>query len=103
MTGDIGFSAAVMSWGDPEYLNIMQNRYTGHDIEAGFVVYHKFPIEEEADDHCYLHWLPKEYCELMSTLQAQGDGEIHYNSPRQALGDSKLQWMAENTAVSKVC
>jgi len=94
--GDIGTSAAVMSWGDAEYLKLMHYppTDTGHDVGAGFVIYHKYPIEEPNDgvvddDHCYLHWLPKMFCE---------------NEPgtRQALGESKLAWMLENTEVSKV-
>lgn len=89
---DIGTSAAVMSWGDPEYLKIMHNYNTGHDIGAGFIVYHKYPIEEpNEDNHCYLNWLPKEYCEL----------PLLDPNPRQALGDSKLAWMVDNTEVSR--
>ena len=97
--GDIGTSAAVMSWGDPEYLKIMHNYNTGHDIGAGFVVYHKYPIEDEAAEgnHCYLNWLPKEYCDTAGTIQDE-DGVLN---PRQALRESKLAWMAENTEVSR--
>lgn len=43
-----------MSWSDTEYLELMHNCNTGHDIGAGMVVFHKYPI-----DHCYLNWLPK--------------------------------------------
>jgi len=99
MTVDIGTSAAVMSWGDPEYLKIMHNYNTGHDIGAGWIVYHKYPIEKpNEENHCYLHWLPKDYCDTAGRMQAQDDGEIN---PRQALGESKLAWMAENTEVRR--
>ena len=96
--GDIGTSAAVLSWGDPEYLKIMHNFNTGHDIGAGFIVYHKYPIEEpNEENHCYLNWLPAEYCNTAGVMQGE-DGVIN---PRLALGESKLAWMVENTDVRR--
>ena len=78
MTGDISTSAAVMSWSDPEYLKLM-NRH--HDVAAGMVVFHCFPIDEEAEEnHCYLNWF----------------GHVAKPEVRRVLGESKLQWMAEN-------
>ena len=90
--GYIGSSAAVMSWGDPEYLKLMHNYdYSHHDIGAGFIVYHKYPIEEpNEENHCYLNWLPKSYCELSMV------------AVRRALGESKLAWMVDNTEVSRI-
>ena len=87
--GDIGTSMAVMSWSDTEYLELMHNCNTGHDIGAGMVVFHKHPIEEpNEDNHCYLNWLPKFWPDEAGV--------------RLALGDSKLAWMVESSEVSKV-
>ena len=79
MNGDIGTSAAVMSWSDPKYLKKMNSH---HDVGAGFVVIHKFPIEGEFEEnHCYLNWL----------------GHVAEPEVRRVLlGESKLQWMVEN-------
>jgi len=82
MNGDIGTSAAVMSWSDPKYLKLM-NRH--HDVGAGFVVVHQFPFEGGFEEnHCYLNWL----------------GPVAEPEVRRVLGESKLQWMVENTEES---
>ena len=84
MNGDIGTSAAVMSWSDPKYLKLM-NRH--HDVAAGMVVFHQFPIEDEAEeDHCYLNWL----------------GHVAKPEVRRVLGESKLQWMVESSEESEL-
>ena len=78
LPGDISTSAAVMSWSDPKYLKKMNSH---HDVAAGMVVFHQFPIEGEAEDnHCYLNWL----------------GHMAEPEVRRIVGETKLQWMVEN-------
>ena len=78
LPGDIGTSAAIMSWSNPKYLKRMNSH---HDVGRGMVVFHQFPIEDEADGHCYLNWL----------------GHVAEPEVRRVLlGESKLQWMVEN-------
>jgi hypothetical protein len=79
---NIGHTAAVLSWKDGEYLNVM---HRVADIEAGMVVYHLYPINDR-DNGCWLNWLPKMYCESMI-------GRLI----RDALGKSNLKWMMRGT------
>jgi len=76
-----------MSWSDTEYLELMHNCNTGHDIGAGMVVFHCFPIDEEAEEnHCYLNWF----------------GHAAEPEVRRVLEESKLQWMVGNTEESEL-
>ena len=54
MSQNIGHTAAVLYWNDGAYLGDMHNAI---DIEAGMLVYHKYPLNDSADDDnsCYLN------------------------------------------------
>lgn len=61
IVGNMERTTAVLSWKDSRYLTYI---HRAHDIAAGMMVYHKYPITGD-DDYCHLNWLSKQFCESM--------------------------------------
>lgn len=80
---NIGHTAAVMSWDGPDFLEIM---HLIADIEAGMLVYHQYPDDQDVDDACFLNWHSRPFC-----------NSILAGNIRTALGQSNLKWMVEGT------